>query len=98
MSQRTCLAHATVVADTNFGTSSSAMFARKNGQETTTVDIFLIGYAWFRNVHYGTRRSVHEATNFRYFYLIPKLCQGKNPVTGNYYLIGNQALRKKNGR
>ena len=32
--------------------------------ETTTV-IFLIGYAWFRNVHYGTRPSVHETTNFR---------------------------------
>ena len=45
--------------------SWTAMFAGKNGQETTTVDIFLIGYAWFRNVHYGTRRSVHEATNFR---------------------------------
>ena len=47
---------------TNLATSSSAMFARKNGQETTTVDIFFIGYAWFRNVDYGIRPSVHEAT------------------------------------
>ena len=66
---------------TNLATSSSAMFARKNGQQTTNVDICLIGYAWFRNVHFGTGPSVHEAINFPLFFkLVPKLYPGKNRI------------------
>ena len=65
VSKRTSFAHATVVADDDHcHFFFSHLCKKERGQEKTTVDIFLIGYAWIQNVHYGTRRSVHEATNF----------------------------------
>ena len=46
---------------TNLATSSSAMFARMNGQETTIVDIFFDWIRMVSHMDYGTRPSVHEA-------------------------------------